>query len=171
MGFGKDGKGVIIRQFDAFTLSTLGSQTVIKQGNPLVIGEDFRMLKFEIFADIFGATFVDADGPLLLGIADNELSVTEIKECLEANGPLDRNDRVSMEHATRPVWPYFQISNDSSANAHIENSNQMPQEGSPRWTFSNPEGWTWWAYNMGTGALTDAGFIRIEVKYYGVWVT
>ncbi len=172
MGFGKDGKGVIIRQFDTIVLGALAAQAVVKQSNPFTLGEDFRMLKFEIFADMAAVpAFADSDGPVLVGIANNEFSVAEISESLGANGPTDRNERLEQEHAERAVWPYFMMNFDSVTGTKSDNVIRMPQTGSPRWTFSDPEGWCWFGFNMGSGALNTGASIRFECKFYGVWVT
>ncbi len=170
MGFGKDGKGVIIRSYDTITLGALGAPAVKKQDNALVLGEDFRMIKSEIYAHLFGAAFVEGDGPLLIGIANNELTATEIDECLAVDGPLDRNDRLSEERAMRAVFPLFLMPNDVGNNL-VEGNYGKPHTDTIRWTFSNPEGWTVFAGNIGTGALTTGGVIILQQKYYGVWVT
>ncbi len=171
MGFGKDGRGVIIRQSDVITLGTLGAKTVLKQDTPIVITEDFRMLKAELFVSIVAATFDDLDGPLVIGIANDELSVTEIKECLEAGGPVGRDDAVGNEQALRAVWPIAHIMNAASENSHALMAQQMPLTVKPRWTFSNANGWTIFVYNQGSSVLATGGIIQLLNKFYGVWVT
>lgn len=171
MGFGKDGKGVMIRESDSITLGTLSGGVAVKQSNPLAITEDFRLIKAEIFATLTGATFVEDDGPILVGISSDELTVAEIAECLQADGPLGPDDRLAMERAERPVWPIFLFRNDNQAGTdHFLLNNGLPIEKTLRWTFSNSSGFTWFAYNLGTGALTTGGVVRFHAKYYGVWV-
>ncbi len=169
MGFGKDGKGVIIRERDTITLGALNSLAVVKQDNPLVIGDDFRMIKAQILPYLSGATPVENDGPVIIGIADDELSVTEIAECLVAAGPLDRNDNLANERAMRPVFEIAQLPfvDDTSETVQYV----LPLEKVVRWTFSNPEGWTLFAFNNGGSALTTGGVISLLNKFYGVWVT
>ncbi len=169
MGFGKDGKGVIIRERTTISLGTLASNTVVKQDAPLVLGEDFRMIKSEIFAALEGATAAAGDGPIVVGLANDELTVAEIAEAIQVDGPLDRNDRVAEEQAMRAVFPLFQL---EFAEQTAKNSwRYLPFENTIRWTFSNPEGWTLWAVNMGSSALATGGVIQLLNKFYGVWVT
>ncbi len=169
MGFGKQGTGVIIRQADTITLLTLAVNGAVKQDNPLVLGEDFRLLKTEAFLGLSGATFVDADGPIIIGMADNELSAAEIAECLVADGPLDRNDNVSSEQSMRPVWPLWSMP-FTAADTNL-NPTVALRDTKVRWTFSNPEGFAFFVSNLGTSPLTTGGVVSLFAKHYGVWVT
>ncbi len=167
MGFGKDGKGAILREATNITLSTLGAVTAIKAGTQLVLEDDFRVIKTEVSGALDGAAADET--PILLGLADNELSVAEIGEAMNLNGPVDRNDRVAVERAERPVWVVG--SYDSVFNRVAANAGGAPLEKVLRWTFSNPEGWTWFAFNRTAATLTTGAVFRLEAKYFGVWVT
>lgn len=163
MGFGKDGKGVIIRDTDLITLGALASNAVVKQSNALAIEDDFRIIKLEVLPNV--ELMTAGEGQVVFGIADDELTVTEIAEALVVDGPVDRNDRVKDEQASRPVWALCQMNNPNEMP-----NNGMPIEKTLRWTFSNPEGWAFFAFNVGA-TLTTGGVIRFQAKFYGVWVT
>ncbi len=171
MGFGKDGKGVIITQADIITLSTLANNVLIKQASPLAIGEDFRLIKMEISAHIVDLTTTEV--PIHLYVVDDELSVSEIAEAIVAGGPLDRNDRVAREQAERPV--FLLGSFNPGAGTHGSLLGAKAQEGivekTIRWTFSNPEGWSIAAMNQSGATLTTGAVIRFVAKYFGVWLT
>ncbi len=170
MGFGKDGKGVIIRDQNVITLGTLAADAVVKQTGPLALTEDFRMLKSEHWVTIQNATKVEADGPLIYGLANDELSVAEIAECLNVNGPLDPSDRGNQEQAERAVFP-IAIIDFVEGTAREEHFNDgKPYMHKKPWTYSKAAGFTTFAYNMGSGALTTGGQIRFNNIYYGVWV-
>lgn len=168
MGFGKDGKGQILRENCAIALSTLADATAIKATSGGLAGnmqEDFRIIKSEIFVYVEGHTV--GEGLITIGLADNELSVAEIAECLDVNGPVDRNDHLNAERVMRPVFEVCQIG---------ETTMEIPNEGLPlektfRWTFPAAEGWCWFAYNDSGAALTTGTIVRIRVKHYGVWLT
>lgn len=164
MGFGKDGKGAIIRELGTITLGALGSTVSVKSGSQLAIEEDFRIIKSSVLLKVEGMT--GNEGPVIIGIADNELTVAEISECLVTDGPLNRSDRGKQEEAERAVFPI----------CIVQNENEMPNNGMPiektlRWTFSNTDGWTFFAFNMTTGALTTGGTVYFFATHYGVWVT
>lgn len=168
MGFGKDGKGAIIRENLQIALSTLADATAIKATSGGLSGdmqEDFRIIKSEIFVYVEGHT--QTEGPITIGICDAELSVTEIAECLDLNGPVDRNDHLNAERVMRPVFELCQI---GELSLEIPNNN-LPIEKTLRWTFPAAEGWDWFAYNDSGAALTTGTIVRIRAKHFGVWVT
>ncbi len=167
MGFGKDGKGAILHEQVATTLSTLANVAAIKAGANLVLGDDFRVIKVEWVATMDGLTA--GEGPIDFGFADNALSVAQIAEVLVLDGPLDRNDHDGNEKAMRPVWVLETFVSDSDGPGGPA---ALPQrEKTLRWTFSNPEGWTWFAFNRSGGTLTTGAVIKVLAKYFGVWVT
>ncbi len=164
MGFGKDGKGVIIKENNGIALGTLAQQTAILLP-AIAVTEDFRMLKAEIHAMLNAATTGEAS-LLVMGLADAELSLAEVEEAFELNGPLDRNDNVNRERAERPVWILGGLGDFG------ETDIRAFYEWKKRWTFSSPEGWNLFVYNQSSSAsLTTGSTIRVLATYYGVWVT
>ncbi len=163
MGFVKDGTGVIIREDRAVTTGTLAVNTAILASAQITLGEDFRMLKSEFSFQVSNSV---ADESVLIGIANGDLTIAEIAECLEVNGPTDRNDRVAVERSERAVWPIVNIGNAS----RIANDG-LPIEIKLRWTFSNPEGWVFFAYNQSDATLGTSMIVTIIAKHFGVWVT
>ncbi len=168
MGFGKDGKGVIIHLDAGPTgLSTLASKAAV-QVAALPVTEDFRALKIE--AHWTGGAFTGDDDKVLLGIADGELSAAEIAECINADGPLDRNDNLTRERAERPVWLLEGILPSIDGGTTIV-TGYAYTEWTKRWTFSNPEGLQFFVYNPDTDALTTGAGVSVTATIYGVWVT
>lgn len=166
-GFGKDGKGVILNERAVITLGALGSSVTKKSDSQLTFGEDFRLIKSEYWVAYEGLTA--GETPIIIGIADNELSVTEIAECLAA-APVDRNDNLGNEQAHRPVFP-FAVIPDHNDGIRGALNNGKAIEKTLRWTFSDTEGFTLFAHNDTGATLTTGGIIRIRAKHYGVWVT
>ncbi len=175
MGFGKDGKGAIITHADIITLSTLATNTALKQDAPLAITEDFRLIKMEIAAWLANGTV--GEGPIHLYLVNDELTVAEIAECILNAGPLDRNDRVAQERAERAVFLVGTFGNAQGASDAVDDPLRGAdgQEGvvnkTIRWTFSDPEGWSLVAFNQSGGTLTTGGVVRMVCKFFGVWVT
>lgn len=165
MGFGKDGKGAILREEGVITLGTLAANASIKSASQLAIQDDFRILKTEVFVAAEG--FATDEYMVMVGIADNELDVTEIAETMDLSGPLDRNDHDGSEKVMRPVWDIVQVGQDPG---HEIPNNGLPIKFNLKWTFRNPEGWTFFAFNNSGSQLTTGGVIRYRAKHYGVWV-
>ncbi len=165
MGFGKDGMGTMITHASAITLGTLADGAAIKEAAGPAITEDFRLISFDIYGFLQGDT---TDENVVLGLADDELSVAEIAEAVVNSGPLDRNDNVGNEQASRPVFLIQEFGQDGNGNA----TNMIPSlRKTIRWTFSAPEGWTLFALNHSGSALTTGAVFRFVGKYYGVWVS
>lgn len=171
MGFGKNNTGAILRAKETIALGVLVGDTAIKFSSSITLQEDFRILKAEVMGIITGITTLEGAG-LQIGIANGELSVAEIGECLLVDGPSDRNDRLKVERAERFVKTFGQLEKQLSQTG----GNLIGQDGGPlmivkpRWTFSDPEGWDMFIWNLG-GTLTTGAVAFIQVVYYGVWVT
>ncbi len=173
MGFGKTGKGVIITHADIVTLGTLASNELVKQASPITIGEDFRLIKVEIAGQIVGLT--DGDLPLHLYLFNDELSVTEIEECITNAGPTDRNDRLQAERAERAVFLLGTFSSQADTQTEAQLYGADGQQGvvnkTIRWTFSDPEGWGIGVFNQSGAGLQTGAVFRFVSKFFGVWVT
>ncbi len=113
MGFGKDGKGVIIHEDVQITVGALSSQATIFAVGGITIGEDFRILKTEISVLQSSAGVGAVGDAVLIGVADGELSVGEIAQAINASGPTDRNDNLGNEQSMRPVWTFVAMQGDS----------------------------------------------------------
>ncbi len=84
MGFGKDGKGAIIREDVTITVGALTAKTGILQtagGIHDNMQEDFRVLKTLINGQEFGVTSGEAFSDLYM--SNGELTLAEIEEAIE----------------------------------------------------------------------------------------
>ncbi len=171
MGFGKDGKGVIIRRQQTVVLLTLADQAALFIGSKLAIADDFRMLKTECFCTLRGGTAGDVGG-LLFGLADADLTPAEVAAGIAANAPTDANDQVGSDLAERPSWLFGALVPDSSGTA----GNFVGIDGSPmlvlkpRWTFGTTKSWAMFIYNNTGSALTTGASVDLIEKSFGVWI-
>ncbi len=170
MGFGKNNTGVIIRDNSGIALGTLAGETAIVVTTDISWTEDFRCLKSEIFAMLDGITTGEG-ARLVLGIANGDLTAAQIAECLQADGPGDRNDTVPGERAERPVWIIGAVVGDLVGARFVGHNGGPLMEWKKRWTFSNPEGLEFFIYNQSGTALTTGATVRIDATHFGVWLT
>ncbi len=171
MGFGKDGKGVIIRESRTQAIGAM-SQVVLLIGTKLVTLERFRMLKTELFATITGLTAGEGIG-LYLGIADGDFTAAEIEAAIESNGPLGPNEAIEEELAERfmTMLGALSVPDQAQSEATFRNENNGGMmTANPRWTFSRTKSWNFFLYNIGAAVTTGAS-INIRAKSFGVWVT
>ncbi len=173
MGFGKDGKGVMIRENLSQALGTLGAATGILMGIGVTMAEDFRILKSIVNASLIGMTALE--GEIELWMVNGELTLAEIEEVLEMTGIKNRNDRAQVEKAERFVY-YVGTFIDFAGLG--QNRPLVGIEGGigtsvikPRWTFSDPEAWDYLIYNRSAGALSTGANVRLFAQHFGVWVT
>jgi len=171
MGFGKDGKGVIIAETRNVALGTLGGSTGILIGTNLAITDSFRSMKQEVSVVISGITGDQAVG-LGLYLIDGDLTLAEAEAAIELNGPIDRSDIVANEVVMRPVFrvnaQFFMAGADNIA-AGAFNTAALIAEMKTRWTFGATTGWDWMIYNRGAG-LTTGSTATLHAKHFGVWV-
>ncbi len=177
MGFGKDGKGQMWREGGIITLGTLAANTAIKAASQIAITEDARVLTIDASLHQIGMTTLE--GPVIMGICNNELSIGEIAEALNMDGPIDRNDRELQEDIGKAVFPLALVTAmgivpiGKWVNAESAGGPNNPMLGGRRtlqWTFSNPEGWTMFAFNFSGSSLTTGTVLRFFNTYYGVWL-
>ncbi len=173
MGFGKDGKGIMISEKRGQALGALATDTAIIVGTKLAITEDFRMLKNELLSFISGLTAGEGLG-LWLGIAQGGLTLSEIEGAIESNGPLDDHNMSEEEVVLKPVWVIGRI--EKLALSDVEAIFVDAMTGSPlitskhRWTYGdNASGWNYFVYNLGV-ALTSGSTIKLMGRSFGVWV-
>ncbi len=170
MGFGKDGKGVIIRDNRTQALTTLDVDKALIIGSNLAVLERYRMIKVELYATIRGLTTGEGTG-LLIGIADGDLTTSEIEVAIELNGPFGPNDSVNIAIADRFTKLMGAVDRETGTEAIFENDEggHMMSE-TIRWTFARTKGWSYFVYNMG-GQFTTGATVDLRAKSFGVWVT
>ncbi len=173
MGFGKDGKGAILReQISGAALGALAAKDGIVIAGGLTLREDFRILKSEITALVIGLTSGQGEEGLSLHLCNGDLAEADIEACLETNGPLDRSDRDLAERAERFVRKIGVIRAEAADSEHTFSNEQGGGMlvVKPRWTFSNASGWKYFVYNDGV-LLTTGATVELMATHYGVWVT
>ncbi len=171
MGFGKDGKGVIIRETRAHSVGAL-AQVVTLLDTKLATLERFRMLKNETVATIVGVTAGEGVG-LYLGLADGDFTAAEIEAAIESNGPLGPNAAPEEELAERfMMWlGAADFVEDAATEAlFLNEKGGYLMTSIPRWTFSRTKSWNFFLYNIGV-ALTTGATLNLRSKSFGVWVT
>ncbi len=175
MGFGKDHRGMILREKVTLTVGGLAANSVVfHTGGIILETTSFRILKTEYFVTQSGAFAAEGD-EVIIGIANGELSAAEVASSLISAGPDDRNDRVGEELAMRAVWltgPNIKEPADPAAVTTFSapSNSGLLMSFSLRWTFTPTEGWNWFAFNPLGGALTSGAVFFITAKHFGVWV-
>ncbi len=176
MGFGKDGKGAIVKEQSTITLAGLVGQDAVGDNSSVLLDADFRILKSEVTAVARGMTSLEGQG-LILYMAEGDLSTTESEANIEQNGPIRMGSQIEEEIASRwvrrvgiTVGPTVNETERVFRNKYGGGLLELK----PRWTFrrartSNLGGWNWVVYNSGV-TITTGGIIDLLATHYGVWV-
>ncbi len=175
MGFGKDGKGAIVKEQTSFTLGALAGQGFQLENDSVGLDEDFRILKSEITCTITGLTTTEGNG-LILYMTQGELTLALAEANIEGNGPNSPGDRDNIEIAERWVRRVGMTSGGDVATERV----MLNEHGgpllkiNPRWTFrrrrtATQGGWNWGIYNDGA-TITSGASARVLATHYGVWV-
>lgn len=168
MGFGKDGRGAILRVHSTTDVSALGAETALDLAN-LLPTMDFRVLKVELMAYAEGMNQGDH---IYIGWADNTYTVAEVAECITNIGPLEPADTDEVEQSERRVELLGQMTYEAGAAQDA----QLPRNGTPlvfnpRWTFRAGVGMKFFAFNPDSGvAISATTYVTIHAKLYGVWI-
>ncbi len=174
MGFGKDGKGVILNDVEiATSLGTLGSLAAIVLAGPSM-EHKFRILRTDVQCFIIDAANAKDVTGLMFGIANGDLSATEISAKIVTN-PVAPQDRPENEVASRNVKILGVLKTDGPE-ARVTFQFWGPEGQGPymtnkhRWTYHSPDAWNWFIFNGGSTAMTTGALATLIATHYGVWV-
>ncbi len=172
MGFGKDGKGVILRERNNESLAALASGSGEIFTSKYALVEDFRMISTEINVTVELVSDAGIHGTVF-GIANGNLTIAEIEQVLDgALGPFGPSDRIGEEVAERFVKILGVFENPSGgleANLHGKHGEPLIRE-TIRWTFTNTDSWVWFVYNNTGVTMGTGNGVQIMATHYGVWL-
>ncbi len=176
MGFGKDGKGAIVKEQTQITLGALAAKTAAGNNSAVLLDMDFRILRSDITGVITGMTSFEGQG-LILYMSQGILFVAESEANIEQNGPVRLGEKIEEEIASRWVRRVG-ITGGPTVN-ETERVFRNKYGGAllelePRWTFrrgrtATEGGWNWLIYNDGS-LLNTGAVVNILATHYGVWV-
>ena len=106
------------------------------------------------------------EGPIEVGLYDSDLSVTEVKEALNAS-PTNRSAIVEREKARRPVR--------NSGTFRVANAEEVLNDGRPIYTrvlmkHSQSANLNFFAYNKSGGTLAAGSVLHVSGKLFGGWI-
>ncbi len=176
MGFGKDGKGAIVKEKTIITLGALAAADLVLANSGVQLDMDFRILRTDLSAILTGMTSLEGQG-LILYMTEGDLTEAQVEENIEQNGPLSLGDQDREEIASR--WVRRVAASVGPTVNETERVLRNKYNGplisiEPRWTFrrrrtATDGGWNWAVYNDGI-SITTGGSCRIIATHYGVWV-
>ncbi len=165
----------ILRSKESIALLTLAADTAITLGSGITITQNLFMTALECLGQIDGLTAGEGHG-LLIGIANADLSVTEIQEALLVDGPVDLNDKVKAERASRFVKLFGGVGTMGQQGASAQSLPLVGEHGgrlmkvNPKWLFTAASGgFQMFIWNNGA-TLTTGAVVDIQNVFYGSWI-
>ncbi len=161
-------------EVDALALATLAGRTAIVLRSFSAITATFLMQRFRYLLQLVGVTTAD-DGPILVGIAKGDASLTEIASAMiEANttGPGDTTQSLTQDE----TWVVYQntvrafnLSGGDPTGRFVVDMWQRfgGKNGIPALEGT---GFQLFAYNAGSGALTTGSSVNGLCHVQGVWL-
>ncbi len=156
------GRVIAVRVHVEFALSTLADNTVLSTNlfQDSVEGNTLYMISADLVITARGITA--GEGPILIGCSDDDYSVTEIKECIEADN-LDLSDQIQMERARRKVRIWGQTA--GAATDEVLNNGNIKRY---RMRIMSQLGHnlSLWAMNLSGGTLTTGQVLVVTGTAY-----
>ncbi len=162
-----------MRSYDDVTinLSTLAAGAAIK-GNLKIDAsreQGIRMQKMKAAMSWNGLT--DAEGPLMVGLCNSDLSPTEIAECIAAD-PQKELDTPATEQVMREVFPIWFIglfTTTKEPPVHEVDAGMLREIRYPWKEVIEGNGLSWFVMNLGGGALTTGVGVHFFSVTIGEW--
>lgn len=149
-------------------IGSLASKTALSVAGNIDSSREngFRTLKQEGNVTPDGtALTAPTGGPLIVGFCDDELTVTEIKEKIEAN-PQSSTSVTENEDAARVLFilGYCNLS-DLNMRTNFQFTKRF------KWSYPEGAGINYWVYNSDINtAIAATGQLKIFCKHIGVWL-
>lgn len=144
-------------------LDTLGNDIAIGLDTP-DMAEDYYIQSIDVMAGLRGLTATE--GPVEIGVAHGDYSVTEITEALNVSG-FDPDDKIAQERVKRKVRSIGLFATGQP--------NQNLNDGKPvrvkcKFVVGNSKPIRFFAVNRSGAALTTGSVVEINSTIYGRWI-
>ncbi len=138
-------------------LATLATVTAIKSTLLAApVGSSYRVVSVHGTWSV--VPFTEGDGPLVVGIAHGDYTITEIKEFIEATAAIDLGDKIAQERAKRLIRVVGVIS--SVANSTLNDG--KPIKTKLNWKITQGKALSFFVYNDGGGSMTTGSFNKVN---------
>ncbi len=148
-----------VRITPELALGTLASDTAITAaltGNSTV---PYRVISIESTWNMIGGTGVD--GPVTLGYAHSDYTVTEIKEALEAGASIDPGNKIANEQSNRLIRIVGSV--DAAQNRLNDG---RPIKTRLNWAISIGQAVNMFAFNEEAAALSTGAVVHLAGKMW-----
>ncbi len=151
-------------------LSTLAAKTVVSVAFDESAVEKTLVSSIVAAYSMRGFTIASSDGPILVGLAHSDYTVTEIKEWIENPASWDPGDKIAQERAKRLIRKIGVFENTSAdLGADVLNDGK-PIKTKLNWSLTTGKTIQLWAYNMGSSALATTDPLVSAEGHANLWL-
>ncbi len=143
-----------VRSSAAVTLATLGSLTAL--ASALWSGSTGALRVMSVKASWSLLALTSNEGPIIVGYAYGDYTVTEIKEAIEASTAIDLGNKIAQEQANRLI----RIVGTMGDEGQDDLNNGDPITTKLNWRFNAGKALNIFAYNDGAAALTTGAIVH-----------
>ncbi len=137
-------------------LATLVVKDVIATVKTGVLDEAAWLSSVKAVWSMAGYTLVFGDGPIYVGICYSDYSGVEVEEWIENTSSWTRGDKIVQEIGRRQIRQVGIFDSDADLAVGIDYLNDgEPITTKCNWALQTGQTIKAWAYNNGTGAMTD----------------
>ncbi len=148
----------------AKALGTLADATVLAQSLIGTLTEDMFAISADLLWTIRDLT--PGEGPVYVGVAHGDYSVSEIKESLEVTltGPGSKIEQERARRMIRTSGVFPGLTSEESLNLGVPLRTRM------KFTVQSAKALNGWIWNSSGAALTTGAIVEIAGKVYGKWL-
>ncbi len=159
-----------IRESATITAGALANDTTVVAASPAMT-QSGAIVKTEYLSLKANAFTAGESNPLLIGIADGQLTAAEIAECLGVDGPTFHGEDPSEHRADRHVRVLAQISVEQGNGPAmlIQNGDALLLGVDIKMGFTEEKAWQWFLHNISGATLTTGGTVRIFAGHLIRW--
>ncbi len=136
-------------------LLTPASDIVVLQAMTAVAVSTYRAISVKATWNLMNLT--SGEGPVTVGLAHSDYTVTEIKECLEAQAGIDPGNKTAQEQANRLVRV---VGAYGSVQAMLNDGKPITTK--LNWLIAIGRTVVMWAYNEDTATLTTGAVLNVS---------
>ncbi len=153
-----------VRVSSELALSTLGSDTALTNSLTGTSAGAYRFMSGKLSWTLSGKTI--GEGPITVGYAHSDYSVTEVKECLESFASIDQGDKQAQEQADRLIRTVGTFGNQGADQAMAALNNGLLITTRLNWLINIGDSVNFFVFNEATGALTTGAVVNAQGDVY-----
>ncbi len=145
-------------------LATLAAKTALRSVTAGIVVDTTKISSIRCTYSLSGITPADNKGPILVGCAHPDYSLTEIEQWIELDSSWNLGDMIGREVRQRKIRliGVFDMPTVDGGSSRLNDG--LPVKTKLNWVITEDDGLAFWVYNLGTVALDGSANVNIFGK-------